>query len=139
MKTIEWVRREIELACKNETEKCKANPYHQEGDEEYGILYYKAAGELMEVLEKQGHSGYSAITVCSIFERLVKGRPLTPITDEEDQWRKAYSFKKDPVKRYQHKRMGSLFKYVAPDGTVSYYDIDRIEAYDQHSVAFSTS
>ena len=44
MKTIEWVRREIELACKNETEKCKANPYYEEGDEEYGILYYKAAG-----------------------------------------------------------------------------------------------
>lgn len=34
MKTIEWVRREIELACKNETEKCKANPDYQEGDEE---------------------------------------------------------------------------------------------------------
>lgn len=86
MKTIEWVRREIELACKNETEKCTANPDYQEGDEEYGILCYKAAGELMEVFEEQGHSGYSAGLTAQIFKRLVDGKPLAPITDKDDQW-----------------------------------------------------
>ena len=139
MNTYEWAKNELKLARENEIAQCKKEGDYDPGDEDYGIMCYNAAEQLLAVFEEQGHSGYSAITVCSIFERLVKGKPLTPIMDEEDQWRKAYSLKKDPVKRYQHKRMGSLFKYVAPDGTVSYYDIDRIKAYDRNSVAFSTS
>lgn len=135
MNTYEWAKHELNLARENEIAKCKAEP----GDEDYGLMCYNAAEQLLNVFEEQGHSGYSAKVVCSIFERLVKGKPLTPIKDEEDQWRKAYSFKKDPVKRYQHKRMGSLFKYVAPDGVVSYYDIDRIRAYDRNSTNFSTT
>ena len=139
MNTYEWAKHELNLARENEIAQCKKEGDYHPGDEDYGIMCYNAAEQLLAVFEEQGHSGYSAIIVCSIFERLVKGKPLTPIKDEEDQWRKAYSLKKDPVKRYQHKRMGSLFKYVAPDGTVSYYDIDRIKAYDRNSVAFSTS
>ena len=108
MKTIEWVRREIELACKNETEKCKANPDYQEGDEEYGILCYKAAGELMEVFEEQGHSGYSAGLTAQIFKRLVDRKPLAPITDEDDQWDEIRSIGHEHA-CYQHNRMGSLF------------------------------
>jgi len=139
MNTYEWAKNELKLARENEIAKCKADPDYEPGDEDYGLMCYEAAERLLEVFEEQGHSGYSARIVCSIFERLVKGNPLTPVTDEEDQWRKAYSFKKDPVKRYQHKRMGSLFKYVAPDGAVSYYDIERIKAYDQNSSNFSTT
>lgn len=139
MNTYEWAKNELKLARENEIAQCKKEGDYHPGDEDYGIMCYNAAEQLLAVFEEQGHSGYSAITVCSIFERLVKGKPLTPIKDEEDQWRRAYSFKKDPVKSYQHKRMSSLFKYVAPDSTVSYYDIDRIRAYDQNSTNFSTT
>lgn len=139
MNTYDWAKNELKLARENEIKQCKKETDYQPGNEDYGLMCYDAAERLLDVFEEQGHSGYSAIVVCSIFERLVKGKPLTPVTDEEDQWRKAYTFKKDPVKSYQHKRMSSLFKYVAPDGTVSYYDIDRIRAYDQNSSNFSTT
>lgn len=139
MKTIEWVRREIELACKNETEKCKANPYYQEGDEEYGILCYKAAGELMEVFEKQGHSGCSAGLTAQIFKRLVDGKPLAPITDEDDQWDKIRSIDHEHA-CYQHIRMGSLFKTVLKDGSTAIYDVDRVQVcYEGYTTSFLNS
>ena len=138
MNTYEWAKHELNLARENEITQCKKkNDYHS-GDEDYGIMCYNAAEQLLNVFEEQGHSGYSAMVVCTIFEHLVKGKPLTPIKDEEDQWHNAYTIEKFPEKRYQHKRMSSLFKHVAPDGTVFYYDIGRIRAYDQNGDSFST-
>lgn len=131
MNTYEWAKHELNLARENEIAHAVLV-----GDEDYGIMCYDAAEHLLEVFKEQGHSGHSARVVCSIFERLVKGKPLTPIKDEEDQWHNAYTIDKSPEKRYQHKRMGSLFKHVAPDGTVSYYDIDRVQAYDQNGSSF---
>lgn len=134
MNTYEWAKNELKLA-------------REKGD--YGDICYHAAEQLLAVFEEQYHSEYSAIVICSIFERLVKGKPLTPITDEDDQWHNAYTIfsplvpssavEKFPEKHYQHKRMSSLFKRVASDGTVSYYDVDRAKAYDQNGVTFSTA
>lgn len=52
----------------------------------------------------------------------MNGYPLTPITDEDDQWRERYTVKEDPLKRYQHKRMSRLFKRIDADGNVFYHD-----------------
>lgn len=138
MNTYEWAKHELNLARENEIAQCKKDPDYEPGDEQYGLMFYDAAEQLLDVFEEQNHSGYSATAVCSIFERLVKGKPLTPITDEDDQWREAYSAKGDPVKRYKHKRMSSLFKYVDPNGTVSYNDLGRAQAYDPKNGLFST-
>ena len=134
MNTYDWAKNELKLA-------------REKGD--YGDICYYAAEQLLEVFKEQYHSGYSAIVICSIFERLVKGKPLTPIKDEKDQWHNAYTIfsplvpsldvEKFPEKHYQHKRMSSLFKHVASDGTVSYHDNDRVKAYDQDGVTFSTA
>lgn len=132
MNTYEWAKHELNLARENEITHAVLV-----GDEDYGIMCYDAAEHLLAVFQEQGHSGYSAKVVKEIFSRLVDGKPLTPIKDEEDQWHNAYTIEKSPEKRYQHKRMGSLFKHVAPDGTVSYYDIDRVKAYDQNGNPFS--
>lgn len=139
MNTYEWAKHELNLARKNEIAQCKKEGDYHPGDEDYGLMCYDAAEQLLNVFEEQGHSGYSAMVVCSIFEHLVKGKPLTFIKDEEDQWYNAYTTEKFSEKRYQHKRMSSLFKHVAPDGTVSYYDIDRIRIYDQNGSPFSFS
>lgn len=138
MNTYEWAKNELKLARENEIKECKKEGDYQPGDEDYGLMCYDAAEHLLAVFQEQGHTGYSAMVVCSIFERLVKGKPLTPITDEEDQWRNAYAIEKFPEKRYQHKRMSSLFKHVKEDGSVSYYDIDRVKAYDGEHGSFST-
>ena len=132
MNTYEWAKHELDLARENEITHAVLV-----GDEDYGIMCYDAAEHLLAVFQEQGHSGYSAKVVKEIFSRLVDGKPLTPVTDEEDQWHNAYKNGNSPKKSYQHKRMSSLFKHVAPDGSVSYYDMDRIIAYDQNGNPFS--
>lgn len=138
MNTYEWAKNELKLARENEIAKCKKDPDYEPGDEDYGLMCYDAAEQLLDLFEEQGHSGYSARIVCSIFERLVKGKPLTPITDEDDQWGERYTAEEDPVKRYQHKRMSSLFKNVDADGAVTYRDNDRVRAYALNHDSFST-
>ena len=137
MNTYDWAKIELKLARENEIAKCKADPDYEPGNEDYGLMCYDAAEHLLAVFQEQGHSGYSAKVVKEIFSRLVDGKPLTPVTNEDDQWHNAYKIGNSPKKSYQHKRMGSLFKHVAPDGTVSYYDMDRIMAYDQNGNPFS--
>ncbi len=138
MNTYEWAQREIEIACENERKQCQKEPDYQEGNEDYGIMCYQAAGELLKVFEEQGHSGYSAQLVKQIFSRLVDGKPLTPVTDEEDQWTEfaQYLSVDDGIRRYQHKRMNSLFKHVDANGKVSINDIDRVKVYDKEIDAY---
>ena len=129
MNTYEWAQHEIEIACENERKQCQKEPDYQEGNDDYGIMCYQAAGELLKVFEAQGHSGYSAQLVKQIFSRLVDGKPLTPVTDEDDQWTEYRSID-DGIRRYQHKRMSSLFKHVNTDGKASINDIERVRIYD---------
>lgn len=58
-----------------------------------------------------------------ILNRLIDGKPLTPIEDTEDMWNMYYTDEKG--KHYQCKRMSSLFKDVSVDGTVKYSDVNR--------------
>lgn len=139
MNTYEWAKHELNLARENEIAQCKKEEDYQPGNEDYGLMCYDAAEHLLAVFQEQGHSGYSAKVVKEIFSRLVDGKPLTPVTNEDDQWHNAYKIGNSPKKSYRHKRMDSLFKHVAPDGTVSYYDIDRIRAYDQNGISYSTN
>ena len=134
MNTYEWAKHELDLARENEIAHAVLV-----GDEDYGIMCYDAAEHLLAVFQEQGHSEYSAKVVKEIFSRLVDGKPLTPVMDEENQWHDAYKIGNSSKKSYQHKRMSSLFKHVASDGTVSYYDIDRIRVYDQNGNSFSTN
>lgn len=138
MNTYEWAQREIEIACENERKQCQKEPDYQEGNEDYGIMCYQAAGELLKIFEAQGHSGYSAQLVKQIFNRLVDGKPLTPVTDEEDQWTEyaQYLSADDGIRRYQHKRMSSLFKRVNADSKISINDIDRVKVYDKEIDAY---
>ena len=59
-----------------------------------------------------------------ILNRLIDGKPLTPIEDTEDMWSERWK-KEDNSVTYQCKRMGSLFKDVYEDGTVKYQDTER--------------
>ena len=67
-----------------------------------------------------------------ILNRLIDGKPLTPITDSDEDW--------DEIKQYgsglphaQCKRMSSLFKYIRPDGSAYYHDVDRFVAVDSRN------
>lgn len=118
MSMKEWAKREVEFACKRE------NPNRKEGEFDYGCACYESALKAFNCLTEDGHSGFSIGITKHILNRLIDGKPLTPIEDTEDVWK--YSFdKEDGIKVYQCKRMSSFFKSVYPDGKVEYSDVNR--------------
>lgn len=126
MTMTEWARREVEIACKRE------NPDRKEGEWDYGCACYESALKAYECLAEDGHSGMSWGLTRAILIRLMDGKALTPIEDNEEDWMECICYN-DGVKDYQCKRMGSLFKIVYTDGTIKFHDVDRVVVYDVNS------
>lgn len=119
MSMIDWARNEVAIACKREIENCRGD------GADYGCGCYKSALKAYQGLCEDGHSGLSISITQGILNRLISGKPLTPIEDTEDMWNICSRGKNDCMLTYQHKRMSSLFKYIYPDGSIKYKDIDR--------------
>ncbi len=52
--------------------------------------------DILEIIEKfgeQGHSGFSANYAIQVIERLLRWKPIKPLTGEDDEWSEALSFK----------------------------------------------
>lgn len=109
-----WAEREIEIACKRE----RGNSDNGEWD--YGCACYRSALKAFESLTEDGHSGCSIGITKQILNRLIDGKPLTPIEDTDDIWNE---FSRG---MYQCKRMSSLFKYIDDDGTTRYRDVKSV-------------
>ncbi len=117
-----WAEKEIEIACQRE----RADSKVEDGDWDYGCACYESALKAYKSLMSDGHSGFSIGMTKHILNRLIDGKPLTPIEDTEDVWN-------DIIDRndeegyicFQCRRMSSLFKYVYADGTVEYKDVNR--------------
>ena len=75
MSMLEWAEKEIEIACNKE------NPDRKEGEFDYGCACYEGALKAFETLCNQGHSGFSIKITQGILNRLIDGKPLTPIED----------------------------------------------------------
>lgn len=121
MDMLNWAQKEIELAIESEK-----NAAEGTNDWEYGVACYESAMDAFKtLLNDNRHSGMSIQITKSILNRLIDGKCLTPIEDTPDIW---YKFMENPdgSKEYQCKRMSSLFKKVAADGTVTYSDINRV-------------
>ena len=130
MSMSEWAKREVEIACKRERLVSK-----EENEWDYGCACYKSALEAFNSLCEDGHSGYSIQLTKSILDRLIDGKPLTPIEDTEDVWNNISDISdlRGEKVKYQCKRMSSLFKDVYADGTVKYSDVGRILCVDEHN------
>ena len=114
MSTLDWAKREVELACKRE------NPDRKPGEWDYGCACYESALKALKSLLEDGHQ---------ILNRLIDMKPLTPIEDTDDVWE--YSWENtDGSKTYHCNRMSSLFKDVHPDGSISYHDNNRFMVID---------
>lgn len=118
-----WAAREVALACQSEREAAKGTD-----DWAYGVLCYESALRAYQTLARDGHSGFSIQITKSILNRLIDGKCLTPIEDTPDIWSDITGecSWKEGYQKYQCKRMSSLFKEIAPDGTATYSDIDRV-------------
>lgn len=119
MNMLDWARKEVEIACRKE------NPDKKRGEFDYGCACYGSALKAFESLCGDGHSGFSIKMTQSILNRLIDGKPLTPIEDTDDIWDTYTWHDSDGFKWYQCKRMPSLFKKVYPDGAIKYRDNDR--------------
>ena len=124
MSMDDWAKSEIEIACKYE----RGDKSPEEFD--YGCACYESAYKAFKSLMEDGHSGMSISFTKAILNRLIDGKPLTPIEDTPDIWNYLTDRNKN-YKSYQCKRMSSLFKDVYDDGTVKYRDIDRFYCLDK--------
>ena len=127
MSMIEWAEREIELACKREA------PDRDPDEWDYGCACYESALKAFKCLAEDDHSGYSIGVTKQILNRLIEGKPLTPIEDTDDVWNEVCWGDESGPTTYQGKRMSSLFKDVYPDGTVKYNDVNRWVCVDMPS------
>ena len=94
----------------------------------YGAACVESALKAFNCLMEDDHSGMSIGFTKAFLNRLIDGKPLTPIEDTEDIWE--FIWEHDGVKTYQCKRMSSLFKDVYPDGSVQYNDNNRVVCYE---------
>ena len=85
--------------------------------------------EIVKIFGEQGHSGFSASYALSILERLLRFKPISPLTGEDDEWVKSGSGS------LQNKRCSSVFKNS--DGTC--YDIDGIIVSDNGGITWFSS
>jgi len=57
-----------------------------DADSDYGGMIPDAVLKMMRVFAEEGHSGSSAPLVISIFQKLARFEPLTPLTGADDEW-----------------------------------------------------
>ena len=117
MSMIDWAKREIELACKHE------RGDRQDTEWDYGCACYDSAYKAFLSLMEDGHSGMSIGFTQNILNRLIDGKPLTPIEDTLDIWEEVTHC--DTYRTFQCTRMSSLFKDIYPDGRIKYYETSR--------------
>lgn len=119
----DWAEREVALAIAAQKKMTEDTD-----DWAYMVSCYESALRAHQCLSRDGHFGYSIQITKGILNRLIDGKCLTPIEDTPDIWSdiSAEFSKEDKNKRYQCKRMSSLFKTVAPDGTVTLSDTNRV-------------
>ena len=80
----EWAEREVQIACERE------NPDRKEGEWDYGCACYESALKAFNSLMEDEHSGTSIGFTKQILNRLIDGKPLTPIEDTEAVWNECH-------------------------------------------------
>lgn len=55
-------------------------------DSDYGGMLGEAVMKMVEQFADEGHSGFSAGMAVSIFGKLAKYEPITPLTGADDEW-----------------------------------------------------
>lgn len=104
MGMIEFAKRELELLEKG----C--------GDDKEALAMQKMmSDDIMQIINtfcEQGHSGFSAGYALGLLDRLLRYKPLTELTGEDDEWEDCSKF---GMADLQNKRCPSIFK--RPDGT----------------------
>ena len=126
MSMYEWAEQECRLACKKEN----PNFDFDSDDFDYGCSCYKSALKAYKSLLEDEHSGMSFSFTRNILDRLMRGEPLTPITDDDFKGGSLIYDANDLASmglksEIQCPRMSSLFRKETLDGKITYSDVDR--------------
>ena len=89
-----------------------------DGDDMNGIMR-KHLIHMVEEFSKEGHSGFSASYALQCLTKLLKFKPLSPLTGEDDEWGDVSEVSGEPM--FQNKRYSAVFKQ-GKDGEA--YNID---------------
>ena len=81
---------------------------------------------IIKIFSEQRHSGFSANYAISVLERLLRFKPLSPLTGEDDEWNDT------GYGSFQNKRCSSVFKNK--DGRC--YDIDATAVSDNGGITW---
>lgn len=106
MSLIEHAKKELELAG------------FFDKDSDYDGMLGTATMELIELLSKQGHSGYSGSCVLDLFTKLANFKPLSPLTFDDSEW---IHINDHDGGIYQNNRNSCVFK-ESKDGKPYYID-----------------
>lgn len=124
MELMEWAEREVyEFIRKHE-------------DNTYVKGCCNSALKAYHSLMEDGHSGSSISLTKNILDKLIEGKPLTPIDDTPDVWR-CPSTDALGNNTYQCIRMSSLFKTFDNNMDFKYSDVDRVRCMDKFGCCFS--
>lgn len=85
--------------------------------------------EIVKIFSNQGHSGFSGSYALSILNRLLRFKPITPLTGEKEEWNDLGDG------RWQNKRCSSVFR--TKDG--DFEDIDGIIVSDNGGITWFSS
>ncbi len=66
--------------------------------------------KLLEVFADEGHSGTSAPYTISVFQKLAKFEPISPLTGEDWEWNNINDDRTGNVSVYQNRRCTAVFK-----------------------------
>ena len=84
MSMSEWAKKEVEIACKMENPNIELDENGMPKEFDYGCSCYGSALKAFKSLCEDGHSGMSIGFTKQILNRLIDGKPLTPIEDAEE-------------------------------------------------------
>lgn len=115
-KWLEWADNEIDLA--------------RDDDSEESVELYSTARVMYHTLiHDWWKHGYSMEKVLEILQHLSVHETLTPITEENADWKNVSATKYSPQVQ-QSRRYSSLFKETNSDGVATYNDISRVICQD---------
>lgn len=76
--------------------------------------------EILELFFGQWDSGGAVSAVAPILQKCIAGKPLSPLTGEDDEW----FYPQEDVPTQQNKRCSTVFRERLMDGSWRAYDID---------------
>ena len=91
--------------------------------DEYISLVVSTLEQYFERYDSGGAVAATASMFTGHLQRLIAGKPLSPLTGADDEWRELGAKPADEVRVFQNRRCSTVYKNVSPDGEIA-YDID---------------